>query len=68
MRSLKELEQGLLKGDSFTDEELKRAHEHYGKVRELLGELGQRWHFAWGEANRLWMMTGDYLTARARRH
>lgn len=66
MRTMKELDAALRRGDSFSDEELKRAHKHYGEIRELLGDLGPRWHFAWGEANRLWSMTGDYLRARER--
>ena len=64
IRSLKEIEKCLLKGDSLSTAELKRAKKHYGRLRDNLGELGHHWHFAFTEANRLWMLSRDYLNAR----
>jgi hypothetical protein len=66
MRSLREIELALIKGDSVSTKELKSANGHYERLREDLGKLGQRWHFAFTEANRLWMLTGSYLRARER--
>ena len=66
MRKMREIEMDLIKGGSMTTPELEMAHKHYGRLREGLSELGQRWHFAFAEANRLWMMTNDYLNARKR--
>jgi len=65
--NLKDVELRLLKGDHVTTRELKAAHEHYGRLREDLGALGQRWHFAFSEANRLWSMCRQYLDARKER-
>lgn len=64
---MKEIEFALLKGDSVTTPELKAAHMHFENLNRALGELGQRWHFAFGESNRLAMMCNDYLRARKRR-
>ena len=64
MKSLRDIEMLLLKGDSVSTPELKAANERYGLLREALGDLGQRWHFAFSEANRLWILTDQYLRAR----
>jgi hypothetical protein len=64
VKSLRDIEARLLRGDHVTTRELKAAHEHYGRLRTDLGELGQHWRFAFGEANRLWSMCRQYLDAR----
>lgn len=63
-KRLRDIEGLLLRGESVTTGELKRAHELYGRLREDLVGLGERWHFAFVEANRLWTMTRQYLEAR----
>ena len=66
MRDLREIETALLKGDSITTPELKLANEHFANLRKALIVLGPHWHFAFKEANRMEMMTGNYLRARER--
>lgn len=67
MRRLRAIEEALLRGDSITTRELRAAHAHFCRPRELLGELGQHWQFAYAEANRLEMMCRQYLDARKER-
>jgi hypothetical protein len=64
--NLRDIEQRLLKGDHVTTRELRASRRHYNALRRDLGLLGQRWHFAFQEANRLWMLCEDYLNARKR--
>jgi hypothetical protein len=63
---LRDVEARLLRGDSISDRELRAAHSHFYGLREMLGKLGQHWHFAYAEANRLEMMCSQYLSARER--
>lgn len=65
--NIKDIELQLLKGDHVTTPELKVAFEHFGRLREDLGALGQRWHFSFDEATRLWNMCRQYLDARKER-
>lgn len=64
MKSLRDIEERLLKGDSVTTPELERANQHFARLRDDLGDLGPHWHFAFVEANRLWSLTRQYLEAR----
>lgn len=66
IEDLRDIELRLIKGDSVTSRELRAARRHYSQLREGLGVLGQRWYFAFCEANRLWMLCDDYLNARKR--
>ena len=63
---LRDVEARLLRGDHISDRELRAAHSHFYGLREMLGKLGERWHFAFSEANRLEMMCRQYLDARNR--
>jgi hypothetical protein len=64
---LKDIERRILLGDSVTTRELRAAHSHFYGLREMLGKLGQRWHFAFQEAIRLEQMCRQYLDARKER-
>ena len=64
---LRDIERRLLLGDSVSTRELRAAHSHFYGLREMLGKLGQHWHFAYTEANRLEMMCRQYLDARKER-
>lgn len=65
--SMKDIELKLRNGDSVSDDELSQARKFYSHLTEVLGCLGREWHFAFVEANRLFMMCRDYEEARKRK-
>lgn len=62
--SMKEIERKLRTGDPITDAELKQAVSFYEKLADMLLQLGSEWHFAFGEANRLFLLCRSYQNAR----
>lgn len=62
--SMKDIELKLRLGESVSDDELSQATKFYNHLSEMLGCLGREWHFAFVEANRLFMMCRSYENAR----
>ena len=50
MRPKNEIYEAMTLGDHYEDDEALVMYRHFGKLSELLSELGQRFHFAFYEA------------------
>ena len=61
---MKSIETNLLTGKKVPNRDLIRAVEFFGALADNLADLGPRWHFAFGEANRLYVLCRSYARAR----
>lgn len=63
-RSKREIYEAMINGDSYTDAEAKEMREHFKLLADACHELGDRFFFAFKEANTEYWRLEDVCRAR----
>lgn len=63
-RTKREIYKAMINGDSYTDAEALEMRDHFELVANACHELGERFYFAFREANQEYFRLNDVCRAR----